>query len=69
MELLQTELFDTQQQLRQLHDEMRQQIDNLNKQHAEALETERTTIRSNYDLVIEQLQGKHLQEIEQIRKG
>lgn len=48
---------------------MRQQIDNLNRQHAESLEAECAAIRSNFELLIEELNTKQQQEREQIKKG
>jgi hypothetical protein len=64
-----SQIPDDQQQLQQICEELRQQIDNLNKQHAELLETERMTIRSKYEIAMEQLQEKYQLEIEHIRRG
>lgn len=76
LELFKTQMYDSQQQQRQERDELRrqidelrQEIDDLNRQHAESLEIERTTIISNYDLLIVQLQTKHQQEMEHCRQG
>lgn len=66
---LESRTSDDQQQLQQELDEMRQKIDNLNRQHAESLEIEHTTIRLNHDLLIEQLRLKNQQEIEEIHQG
>jgi hypothetical protein len=63
------QLADAQQQMQRQRDEMRLKIDELNKQHAESLESQHTMIRSNCDLEIDQLQAKFRKEIEQIRRG
>lgn len=69
LELFKSQLLDSQQRLQQERDEWQQQIDNLNRQQAELLEIERSTIRSSCDLLIEQLQAKHQEEIEHVARG
>lgn len=69
LELFKSQLLDSQQLLQQERDKSKQQIDNLQRRLAESLEIERSTMTSDCDLVIEQLQAKHQEEIEHIVRG